>query len=103
MGSVPADSDQARVLKTEPNNIIQNNTSDFNPKPGNWIIIVHKQNKSAAKCLTDSAPTSNLSPEKGRNSISRLTADKQIIQNADIEINPALMLITPQILEYLKE
>ena len=69
--------------------------TDWFGKPRNWIITAHKQNKSAAKRLMDSAPASNLSPEKGRNSISRLAANKPIITNSDKNINPIQLSIPP--------
>ena len=50
-----------------------------------------------------SAPTSNLSPEKGRNSISRLAAGKAIINDNSENINPAPMIIPPQVLQNHQE
>ena len=50
-----------------------------------------------------SAPASNLSPEKGRNSISRLAADKTIINNNSENINPVPMIIPPQVLQNLQD
>ena len=64
---------------------------------------LHNSNKSAAKRLTVSAPASNLSPEKGRNSISRLSADKAIINDISKNVNLAPMIIPPQILQNLQE
>ncbi len=49
-----------------------------------------------------SAPVSNLSPEKGRNSISRLAADKTIINNNSENANPIPMIIQPQVLQNLQ-
>ncbi len=77
--------------------------TDWYGKPRNWVITAHRQNKSAAKRLMVSAPASNLSPEKGTNSISRLAADKAIINDNSKNVNPAPMIIPPQILQNLHE
>ena len=77
--------------------------TDWYGKPRNWIVTVHRQNKSAAKRLMVSAPASNLSPEKGDNSISRLAADKSIINDNSKKVNPAPMIIPPQILQNPQE
>lgn len=76
--------------------------TDWYGKPRNWIVTAHRQNKSAAKRLMDSAPTSNLSLEKGRNSISRLAADKAIINDNSEKVNPVAMIIPPQLLQNLQ-
>ena len=68
-----------QALEPEPNNIINDNSKNINPVQAEELKNLQKLNKSAAKRLTDSAPTSNLSLEKGRNSISRLAANKAII------------------------
>ena len=77
--------------------------TDWYGKPRNWVITAHRQNKSAAKRLMVSAPASNLSPEKGANSISRLAADEAIINDNSKNVNPAPMIIPPQILQNLQE
>ena len=77
--------------------------TDWYGKPRNWIVTAHRQNKSAAKRLMVSAPASNLSPEKGDNSISRLAANKVIINDNSEKVNPVKMIVPAQILQSLEE
>ena len=111
--SLPETIDNGIVTQNDPrhpnNKYIEDITNkiaiatDWYGKPRNWIVTAHRQNKSAAKRLTVSAPTSNLSPEKGANSISRLAADKSIINDNSKKVNPAPMIIPPQILQNPQE
>ena len=102
VGSAPAYWDQAPALKTEPNNIINDISRNINPIQLEELENLQKLNKSAAKRLTVSAPASNLSPEKGANSISRLAADKAIINDNSKKVNPVPMIIPPQLLQNLQ-
>lgn len=86
-----------------PYNIINDISKNINPVQAEELKNLQKSNKSAAKRLTVSAPASNLSLEKGDNSISRLAADKSIINDNSKKINPAPMIIPPQILQNPQE
>ena len=92
-----------QALEPEPNNIINDISKNINPVQADELKNLQKLNKSAAKRLTDSAPTSNLSPEKGDNSISRLAANKAIINDNSEKVNPVKMIVPAQILQSLQE
>ena len=92
-----------QALEPEPNNIINDISKNINPVQADELKNLQKLNKSAAKRLTDSAPTSNLSLEKGRNSISRLAANKAIINDNSEKVNPVKMIVPAQILQSLEE
>ena len=86
-----------------PYNIINDNSENINPVQADELKNLQKLNKSAAKRLMDSAPASNLSLEKGDNSISRLAADKAIINDNSEKVNPVKMIVPAQILQSLEE
>ena len=92
-----------QALEPEPNNIINDISKNINPVQADELKNLQKLNKSAAKRLTVSAPTSNLSPEKGDNSISRLAANKAIINDNSEKVNPVKMIVPAQILQSLEE
>ena len=91
-----------QALELEPNNIINDISRNINHAQADGFENLQKLNKSAAKRLTVSAPTSNLSLEKGDNSISRLAADKTIINDNSKKVNPVPMIIPPQLLQNLQ-
>ena len=59
-------------------------------KKRNWVLTAHPQNKSASKRLAASAPMSKPNVDSRYNDFTtELTADNNIIQNSNSNLNPS--------------